>query len=197
MGGPGVSGDRDFPIFRSSFTLTNTRKSTYYYAFLPIRRSSDMVFFGVRIGQEGPVKVEQISIFLENKSGRLAEITDILARNGINIRALSLADTADFGILRLIVDDMEKTTRLLKENGFTVGTNEVVAVVLPDRPGGLAGILSALQGKNVNVEYMYAFVQKCGGNAVLIFRFDELEKAIDTLHKAGFKILKREEVLAF
>jgi hypothetical protein len=146
--------------------------------------------------KEGLVKVEQISIFLENKSGRLAEITEILAKNGINIRALSLADTADFGILRLIVDDIEKTARLLKEGGFTVGKNEVIAVVLPDRPGGLASILSALQGKNVNVEYMYAFVQRSEGNAVLIFRFDEIEKAIDTLQKAGFKILKREEVLA-
>lgn len=142
------------------------------------------------------MKVEQISIFLENKSGRLAEITDILAKNRVNIRALSLADTADFGILRLIVDDIVKAARLLKEGGFTVSKNEVVAVVLPDRPGGLAGILSALQGKNVNVEYMYAFVQKSEGNAVLIFRFDEIEKAIDTLLKAGYKILKREEVLA-
>lgn len=142
------------------------------------------------------MKVEQISIFLENKSGRLAEITDVLAKNGVNIRALSLADTADFGILRLIVDDIEKTALLLKEGGFTVGTNEVVAVVLPDRPGGLSGILSALQGKSVNVEYMYAFGQRSEGNAVLIFRFDELERAIDTLQKAGFKILKREEVLA-
>ncbi|HYA87681.1 MAG TPA: ACT domain-containing protein [Nitrospirota bacterium] len=142
------------------------------------------------------MKVEQISIFLENKSGRLAEITDVLAKNGVNIRALSLADTADFGILRLIVDDIEKTARLLKEGGFTVGKNEVVAVVLPDRPGGLAGILNALQGKNVNVEYMYAFVQKSEGNAVLIFRFDEITKAIDTLQKAGYKILKRAEVLA-
>ena len=143
------------------------------------------------------MKVEQVSIFLENKSGRLAEITDILARNGVNIRALSLADTADFGILRLIVNDIEKTTTLLRENGFTVNTNEVVAVVLPDRPGGLAAILSALQGNSVNVEYMYAFVQKCDGNAVLLFRFDEIEKAIDALQRAGFKILKREEVLAF
>src|SRR5512143_3595751 len=129
----------------------------------------------------GPMKVEQISIFLENKSGRLAEVTDILAKKGINIRALSLADTADFGILRLIVNDIEKTKKLLKDNGFTVGQNEVVAVEVPDRPGGLAGILSALKGKDINVEYMYAFVQKSEGNAVLIFRFDEIEKAIDTL----------------
>jgi hypothetical protein len=142
------------------------------------------------------MKVEQITIFLENKSGRLADITDVLATNGINIRALSLADTVDFGILRLIVSDLAKTKQLLKDNGFTVGQNEVVAVEVPDLPGGLAGILSALRGKSINVEYMYAFVRKCEGNAVLIFRFDEIEKAIDALQKAGIRILKREEVLA-
>ena len=86
------------------------------------------------------MKVEQISVFLENKSGRLAEVTGILASSGINIRALSLADTADFGILRLIVNDREKTKAVLKENGFTVGKTEVVAIEVPDRPGGLAGI---------------------------------------------------------
>src|SRR5512142_1852127 len=152
---------------------------------------------GRRHGKEGgPVKVEQISIFLENKSGRLADVTQILAGNGINIRALSLADTADFGILRLIVSDLDKTKQLLKDSGFTVGQNEVVAVEVPDLPGGLAGILGALTGTGINVEYMYAFVRKCEGNAVLIFRFDEIEKAIDTLRKAGIRILKREEVLA-
>jgi hypothetical protein len=145
-------------------------------------------------GKEGPVKLEQISIFLENKSGRLAEVTEILARNGINIRALSLADTADFGILRLIVNDLVKTKAVLKEQGFTVATNEVVAVVLPDRPGGLASILALLQGKTINVEYMYAFVQKSEGNAVLIFRFDEIQQAIDALRKAGIRVLSSEEV---
>ncbi len=140
------------------------------------------------------MKVEQISIFLENKSGRLAEVTQILAGNGINIRALSLADTADFGILRLIVNEPEKTKTVLKENGFTAAKNEVVAVVLPDRPGGLAGILSTLQGKSINVEYMYAFVQKNEGNAVLIFRFDEVEKAISVLKAAGVRIMNGEEV---
>ena len=146
------------------------------------------------MGEEESVKVEQISIFLENKSGRLAEVTDILARNGINIRALSLADSADFGIFRLIVSDTEKAQQLLKERGFTVGKNEVIAVEVPDRPGGLAGILSAFQGKGINVEYMYAFVQKKEGNAILIFRFDEIDNAIDTLQKAGIRILKGEEM---
>ena len=140
------------------------------------------------------MKVEQIAIFVENKSGRLAEVTDILAKTGVNIRALSLADTADFGILRLIVNDTEKAKKVLKESGFTVRMNEVVAVEVPDRPGGLAGILGALQGKNVNVEYMYAFVQKSGEHAIIIFRFDEIEKAVDTLRKAGVRILQDEEV---
>lgn len=144
--------------------------------------------------KEDVVKVEQISIFLENKSGRLAEVTDILAQNGINLRALSLADTADFGIFRLIVNDTDKAVKLLKDHGFTIGKNEVVAAEVPDRPGGLAGILAALQGKSINVEYMYAFVQKSEGNAILIFRFDELEKAVDTLRKAGVRIVGNEEV---
>lgn len=140
------------------------------------------------------MKVEQISVFLENKSGRLAEVTEVLAKGGINIRALSLADTADFGILRLIVNDTEKAKQVLRDNGFTVGKTEVVAIEVPDRPGGIAGILNALKGEAVNVEYMYAFVQKSGEHAIIIFRFDEIEKAISTLQKAGIKILKGEEV---
>lgn len=140
------------------------------------------------------MKVEQISIFLENKSGRLAEVTEILARNNINLRALSLADTADFGIFRLIVSDPAAAASLLKESGFTVGMNEVVAVVVPDRPGGLAGILETLQGKGINVEYMYAFVQKSEGNAVLIFRFDDPDKAIAALRGAGVRVLSGEEM---
>jgi hypothetical protein len=144
----------------------------------------------------GFMKVEQISVFLENKSGRLAEVTDILAKAGINIRALSVADTADFGILRLIVNDTEKAKQVLKDNSFTVGKTEVIAIVVPDRPGGLAGILGALKGEEINVEYMYAFVQKSGENAIIIFRFDGIEKAITVLQKAGVRILKGEEVHA-
>jgi hypothetical protein len=137
---------------------------------------------------------EQISIFIENKSGRLAEVTDLLARNSINIRALSLADTADFGIFRLIVNDADTAERLLKDRGFTVARNEVVAVEVPDRPGGLAGILAALQGKGINVEYMYAFVQRSEGNAVLIFRFDDVAKAVAALGAAGIRTLSNEEM---
>ncbi len=142
------------------------------------------------------MKVEQISIFLENKSGRLAEVAGVLAGAGINIRALSLADTTDFGILRLIVNDTEKAKQVLKDNGFTVGKTEVIAVEVPDRPGGLAHILKVMTEEGVNVEYMYAFVQRSGGNAIIIFRFDELEKAINALQKAGVVILKGEDVYA-
>src|SRR5512140_3318317 len=122
------------------------------------------------------MKVEQISVFLENKSGRLAEVAGVLASAGINIRALSLADTSDFGILRLIVNDTEKAKKVLKENGFTVGKTEVLAVEVADRPGGIAGILNVLNGGGINVEYMYAFVQKNNDNAIIIFRIDDLEK---------------------
>lgn len=138
--------------------------------------------------------VEQISIFLENTSGRLAEVTELLGRNNINIRALSLADTADFGIFRLIVNDPARAADCLKQNGFTVGRNEVVAVVLPDRPGGLAGILTLLRGKGINVEYMYAFVQRSEGNAVVIFRFDETDKAFEALRAGGVKMLSGEDM---
>lgn len=141
------------------------------------------------------MKVEQISIFLENKSGRLAEVADVLAAAGINIRALSLADTTDFGILRLIVNDTERAKAVLKENGFTVGKTEVIAVEVPDRPGGLATILKIIQAEDINVEYMYAFVQKTV-NAIIIFRFDELEKAIAALQKAGIGILRGEDIYA-
>jgi hypothetical protein len=138
--------------------------------------------------------VEQISIFIENKFGRLAEVTRILGDAGINIRTLSLADTSDFGILRLIVNDTEKAKNVLKERGFTVSKTEVIAVEIPDRPGGLADLLLALDKDGINVEYMYAFVERRGENAVMIFRFDETQKAIDTLSSKGFNVLPGERL---
>ena len=140
------------------------------------------------------MQVEQISIFIENKSGRLAEVTRVLGSHGINIRALSLADTSDFGILRLIVDKTDQAKAALKEGGFTVSKTEVIAVEVPDQPGGLAGILKVLDDNSVNVEYMYAFVERCGGNAVIIFRFDDLESAIRVLQASGVRILPGERV---
>jgi len=140
--------------------------------------------------------VEQISIFLENKSGRLAEVTRVLSEASINIRALYLADTADFGILRLIVNDTEKARRVLKDYGFTLEKTRVIAIEVPDKPGGLSGILNTIKDEGINVEYMYAFVEKSGENAIVIFRFDEFEKSIDILRQAGVRILGGEELSA-
>lgn len=140
------------------------------------------------------MKVKQISIFLENKSGRLAQVTKVLADNGINLRALSLADTADFGILRIIVNDVDKAYKILKDAGYTVSETDVVAVEVPDRPGGLATILEYLRLAGLSVEYMYAFVRSSGDNAVMIFRFDEIDKAIEVLKQNNVRLLTGEEV---
>ena len=140
--------------------------------------------------------VEQIAVFLENKSGRLAEITAILAKNDINIRALSVADTADFGILRLIVNDVEKARTILQDAGFTVGKTSVLAVEVVDKTGGLAMVLKSLHNAGINVEYMYAFVNKSGENAVLIFRFEKMDEAIDVLQRDGFTLLSGEQICA-
>ncbi len=142
------------------------------------------------------MKVEQISVFLENKSGRLAEVAGILAAAGVNIRALSLADTAEFGILRLIVDQNDRAKRALTDGGFTVGKTEVVALEVSDRPGGLARILGALDRAGINVEYMYAFVHRSGDNAILIVRFEEPDSAIQALTQAGVRVLKGHELYA-
>jgi hypothetical protein len=135
------------------------------------------------------MKVEQISIFLENKPGGLEEVTRILKDAGINIRTLSLADTTDFGILRLIVNDVETASRVLKEQGLRVSRTTVVAVEVPDRPGGLHGILEVLTKNGINVEYLYAFVERSGENAVIIFRLDAPDKAIEVLEQNGLTVL--------
>jgi len=140
------------------------------------------------------MKVEQISVFLENKSGRLAEVMRVLGGAGINIRALSIADTSDFGILRIIVNDKDKALAVLKDKDFTVSKTEVVAVEVADTPGGLSKILDLLDRQGVNVEYMYAFIERSSDNAVIIFRFDENDKAIKVLLGAGITILDGSKV---
>ena len=140
------------------------------------------------------MNVTQLSIFLENRSGRLAEVTEILGRNGINIRALSLADTSDFGILRVIVNDPEKACAILRREGFTVSETEVMAIAVEDRPGGLAGVLKILSGENVNVEYMYAFLEKFTENALIIFRIEEIERTAAILRKRGIRILSGKDL---
>ncbi len=140
------------------------------------------------------MKVKQMSVFLENKSGRLAQVTRVLGENGVNIRALSIADTTDFGILRLIVNDPDRTYQVLKEAGFTVSATDVIAVEVADRPGGLADILQSLQEAGINIEYLYAFVQKTPSAALVVLRVEQLDEAVKALQESGIHILSEEEV---
>jgi hypothetical protein len=135
------------------------------------------------------MSVKQISVFLENKKGRLADVTRILSKESVNIRALSLADTADFGVLRIIVNDPDRCLAVLKTNSFVAQVTEVVAIEVEDRPGGLARILEALDEAGVNVEYMYAYVEKSKDNAVVICRIDDRERALAALRGSGIPTL--------
>jgi hypothetical protein len=140
------------------------------------------------------MKLQQLSIFLENRTGRLAEVTRALGDSGVNIRALSLADTSDFGILRLLVDKPDEATEYLGKAGFTVRETEVIAVEITDRPGGLATVLSLLQGSGINVEYMYAFLERRKAGAILVFRFEEPERAAQVLGDANIHVFTAEEI---
>jgi len=140
------------------------------------------------------VKIHQISLFLENKPGHLRGVARILADAGINIVTLSLADTQQFGILRLIVEDWEKAKSVLEGTGCVVNVTEVVATEVEDRPGGLAAILEILEQSGVNVEYMYAFTFGKGDRAVMVFRFDQPDKAIQVLQDADVSVLGSVEL---
>ena len=139
---------------------------------------------------------KQVSVFLENKKGRLAEVTMSLSKEKINIRALALADTADFGVLRIIVDNPDRAVTALKSRGFVAQVTEVIAVEVEDRPGGLARILEVLDEDNVNVEYMYAYVEKRSDNAIVICRIDDRERALQVLQKHGIATLNAEALKA-
>ncbi len=138
--------------------------------------------------------IKQISLFLENKPGHLNAICRTLAHARINIVTLSLADTQQFGIVRLIVEEWERARQVLEEAGFVVNVREVVAATVRDEPGGMAQILDLIQETGVNIEYMYAFTFKHGREAVLVFRFDQPERAIEALRKAGRDVLSSVEL---
>jgi hypothetical protein len=140
------------------------------------------------------MQAEQISIFLENKAGRLSEVTGILAKAKVNIRALAVADTSDFGVLRLIVDNNAVAEQALKENGFTVRKTNVVAVEVADQPGGLFNILEVLKTAKINVEYMYAFIRQSGDKAIMVFRFDQPDDAIQVLTKNGITVINGNDL---
>jgi hypothetical protein len=140
------------------------------------------------------MKLHQLSLFLENRPGQLIEPCRLLAREGINIRTLSLADTQQFGILRLIVSDWQRARDILQKAGYVASATEVVAVEVPDRPGGLADVLGAFEGGPVNIEYMYAFTFGRQDKAVLVFRFDDPDAAIERLQAAGINVVEGGEI---
>ena len=140
------------------------------------------------------MKLKQISIFLENRKGRLWKALNILSEAKINIRALSIADTSEFGILRIIVPEPERAKEILEESNFVVKVNNVIAVSISDEPGGLDGVLEALNKMDINVEYLYAFVEKKGKNAIVVIRTEDIDTGINALKKGGITVLSSEEV---
>ena len=139
--------------------------------------------------------VKQLSVFVENRPGRLSAITDLLGKANINIRAMSIADTKDFGILRLIVDDAEKALKVLKDEGCSVTITNVLVLRIEDRPGGLAQAMKALYKDNISVEYMYAaFINTESNTACLVLRVDDNDKAVTAFEEGGYKLLAQDEL---
>lgn len=138
--------------------------------------------------------IKQISIFIENKPGRLSTVTKLLGENGIDIRALSVADTRDFGILRIIVNKPDAACEILKKADYTVSITNVIAIGIKDEPGGLAEIMEALYAANVSVEYMYAFISKSENQAYVILRVDSNDRAINAMKESNYTILTSQEV---
>ena len=138
--------------------------------------------------------VKQISIFVENKEGRIKKAIDTLAKADINIRALSIADTTKYGILRLIVSDNEKAIAALEEDGFIVKENEVIVLAVPDEPNGLNSTLAIFDEKDINLEYLYAFVGSNSDEAIVAMRLENMEKAIEALEGSSAKILDENDI---
>ncbi|HEX3026809.1 MAG TPA: ACT domain-containing protein [Clostridia bacterium] len=141
--------------------------------------------------------VKQISVFLENKEGRLADVTKTLGDHGISIRALCIADTTDFGILRLIVNNPDLAYKVLKEAEFAVSLKDVMAIAIQDQPGSLSKALALLQGNNVVIEYMYAYLGRIENKAIVIMKVSEYDRAVSILNDGGFEVITAEDVYNF
>ena len=139
------------------------------------------------------MKLKQISVFLENRPGVLAELTTLLGEGGVNIRALSIAESRDFGVVRMIVPDPASAAVLLDEKGYSIQVVEVLALEVADEPGGLAKALRALAEERLNVDYLYTFMNKLSENAVIVLRIDNLDFARSVLSKRGFRLLSQED----
>ena len=138
--------------------------------------------------------VYQISVFLENRAGQFAEITTALAQNGIDLRAMSIAETADYGILRMIVDNAEKATSILMQHGYLLSMTPVLVVAVPDKPGGIAPVLATLAEGNIDIEYMYSLFTHTEGKAYIVFRVNETEKFVTLLGTHGIIPSTSEEL---
>ena len=138
--------------------------------------------------------ITQISVFIENQPGKLGEVTQVLADNGVDMSALSLADTTDFGILRLIVDKPDEAEAALKAAGLTVSLTNVIAIGIPDQPGGFAAAMKALSDAGVGIEYMYAFISRDEGRACVILRVENNDAAIRALRDGGIELLTSERI---
>lgn len=138
--------------------------------------------------------VKQISVFLENKPSAMAGFTEVLSKNNIDMRALSLAESSDFGIVRVIVDDVYNAMQVIKEAGYICSATKVLAVAMPDEPGGLSKVIRYLGDSGINVEYMYAFTTTRKDMACMIFRVNDNENAIHTLTKNGVRLMCQEDL---
>jgi hypothetical protein len=138
--------------------------------------------------------IKQISVFVENKKGRLARITEVLGQGGIDLIALSIADTTNFGIMRCIVSNPEKAIALLRENDFTASTNDVIVAEVTDKPGGLSYVLDLLDKADISVEYLYSFVRTPNENALILFRVEDIDLAMETLKTSGVKLLDEKDI---
>lgn len=142
------------------------------------------------------MKIQQISVFVQNQRGHLRTPCEALARAGINIITLSLADTHQFGILRLIVPDWRQAKEVLEQAGFVVNVADVLAIEVPDHPGGLADVLQAVEQSGINVEYMYAFSERRNDKAMLVFRFEDADAAVAALRDCDLKLVSNVELFA-
>jgi hypothetical protein len=140
------------------------------------------------------MQIRQISIFMPNRPGQLSQICRTLSQSDVNIATLSLADTSDFGIVRLIVDDHEKAKEVLSKNGHAVTVSQVVAVCVPDRPGGMAGVLQCLDNADIDIKYSYAFAFHKGEKAVLVFKFGDNLAAERALAAEGYVTLTEDQI---
>ena len=140
------------------------------------------------------MKITQVSVFIENTKGRLSDLCGLLGKNNIDIKALTLAESNDFGIVRFIVEDADATLDIVRKNGYIASIAHIVAVEVNDAPGGLAAVLKVLSDSDIDIKYMYGFVEKASDKALMVFKFADIDKAIGVLHNNKVPIVSKEMI---